>query len=860
MAYSIQTAVSDGTLEVLDLSIKYMDKSHIFVYVDDVLVDGSAYSYVWLTDTRIQVVPAVANGSTLKVIRKTLTDEMWHEFSKGARFSTTSMDENFEQLLFLAQEYSEGVYVSDFYSDVDLHLRRILNLGDPINDGDAVNLKTLKEYLPNADLLPSIVERVVAEEVKSAQMLSQGLTVGNKVIVDFDGTNVPNNAWVHLAGYSAVGDGGGGHLRFLKDSVIAADGVTVYKVAGGRLSRDGWSVFGINPRWCGAIGDNTSHPLSERYSTLTAAQAVYPHAVALSDELDWAAFQNAFNVAANKSAGGQISGYTNTQGTPTIRITGGSYILNRPVSMGAYTDVQVDSRAIIQQKTGYSGVLFYATTPYQITWSGGIFQARANGSGGVWWLGNANYPTRPINIDQGRIHFRNFEAKGFQDVFPVVANRSAQVKIEDYKIDRCIHFIGRGTNLNTTTGSYSQLDPLSGFGGYADMIEIGAGWATMSDLMSTDFDGFICGDNIHIRGDILFVPVVHGGRECAWVNAWTSHSSDGVRYGGEPGSMAPANWMGSFSNTYPINQTSVSIRNSPHLYNTEVITTTLSAAIDASTTSIPLTDASKFPSAGQITIDGELITYTSKSGNTLTANTRNSKAVTHLLGATVNLNVSTVVRLFNGLPNLLEITGNAGGQDMATLVNYYTGFTSFSTLQANAHSPDFKCKIKDNCLTSIAGDFWPAIYDTTEIDYDRVGSFPSYSTTAGSSGSIRTILGTVRCSRAKSFEVRARIKADATNPYWQSIAGTLFINYYSDGSGNRVYGSFDKRASLTPPVPGTPSSIDVVNVLFAYPDGSVSTTNNVPFEDRFIVKPVLELKASVGGVDATGFAKWEVIG
>ncbi len=104
MAYSIQTAVSDGTLEVLDLSIKYMDKSHIFVYVDDVLVDGSAYSYVWLTDTRIQIVPAVASGSTLKVIRKTLTDEMWHEFSKGARFSTTSMDENFEQLLFLAQE------------------------------------------------------------------------------------------------------------------------------------------------------------------------------------------------------------------------------------------------------------------------------------------------------------------------------------------------------------------------------------------------------------------------------------------------------------------------------------------------------------------------------------------------------------------------------------------------------------------------------------------------------------------------------------------------------------------------------------------------------------------------------------
>lgn len=252
MAYSIQTAVSDGTLEVLDLSIKYMDKSHIFVYVDDVLVDGSSYSYVWLTDTRIQVVPAVASGSTLKVVRKTLTNEMWHEFSKGARFSTTSMDENFEQLLFLAQEYSEGIYVSDFYTDIDMHLRRILNLGDPVNDGDAVNFKTLKDYLPNADLLPPIMERVAAEESKSAAMSAQGIPLGNKVITGFDATGLQDKAWVHFAGRDVVGDGGGGLLRFLAGSTAAVNGVTVYAVTGGRLVREGYTVFGINVKWAGA--------------------------------------------------------------------------------------------------------------------------------------------------------------------------------------------------------------------------------------------------------------------------------------------------------------------------------------------------------------------------------------------------------------------------------------------------------------------------------------------------------------------------------------------------------------------------------------------------------------------------------
>lgn len=702
---------------------------------------------------------------------------------------------------------------------------------------DANNVQ--QYYFPDVYSLASFSSVIYSDTIMGFQGAPEG------TFIDFSGRDVP-------------GDNGGGLFVFTYDNDTPDYG-TVFRVAGGTLKRQNWFLDGINPRWYGAIADGSSHPLSERFSTLAAATAMYPQATSLSDEIDWAAMQAAFSKSEATVFGGQVSGYSNTQGTPTVRITAGNYVMNRPVAMGAYTDVVVDRRAMVRQASGYTGVLFYCLTPYQATWDGGIFQAQANGSGGVWWLGNANYPTSPVNIDQGKIHFRNFEAKGFQDVFPVVVNRSAQVKIDNYKIDRCIHLIGRGTNLNTTTGTYSQTDPLSGFGGYADMIEIGSGWATMSDLMSTDFDGFICGDNVHLRGDILFVPIVHSGRECAWVNAWKSHSSDGARYGGEPGSMAPVNWLGAFSSTYPINQTSVAIRNSPYLYNTEVVTTTLSAAITASDTSIPLTDASKFPSAGQITIDGELITYTSKSGNTLTANTRNSKAVSHASGAAVNLGVSTVVRLFNGLPNFLQITGNSGGQDMATLVNYYTAFAAFSTLQSNSRSADFRCKIKDNCLTSAAGDFWPAIYDTTEIDYERSGNFQSYSTTAGSPGSIKTILGTVRCARSKTFEVRARVKADATNPYWESISGTLMIHYYSDGSGNRVYGSFVKRQPLAPPVPGSPSFVDVVNVLFAYPDGTISSANNVPFADRFIVKPVLELAASVGGIDATGFANWEVI-
>ena len=47
----------------------------------------------------------------------------------------------------------------------------------------------------------------------------------------------------------------------------------------------------------GAIGDGSSHPLSEFYATLAEAQVDYPHATSLADETDWAAIQGAINAA-----------------------------------------------------------------------------------------------------------------------------------------------------------------------------------------------------------------------------------------------------------------------------------------------------------------------------------------------------------------------------------------------------------------------------------------------------------------------------------------------------------------------------------------------------------------------------------
>lgn len=57
------------------------------------------------------------------------------------------------------------------------------------------------------------------------------------------------------------------------------------------------ALYYVTPEQFGAIGDGTLHLLSEKYTTLTDAQLVYPLATSLSQSIDWAAMQKADTVA-----------------------------------------------------------------------------------------------------------------------------------------------------------------------------------------------------------------------------------------------------------------------------------------------------------------------------------------------------------------------------------------------------------------------------------------------------------------------------------------------------------------------------------------------------------------------------------
>lgn len=142
MAYSRQRAVSDGTLQLLDVSLQYIRRADISVLLDGVATD----QWTWAGNLDAVAFPSpIPAGVEVTLIRATQSDKVIHEFAKGAKFVNTSMDTDFRQMLYLAQEYTEGSGFTGVYSDFDMHGYRVIGLADGVAPNDAVNLRQLTD-------------------------------------------------------------------------------------------------------------------------------------------------------------------------------------------------------------------------------------------------------------------------------------------------------------------------------------------------------------------------------------------------------------------------------------------------------------------------------------------------------------------------------------------------------------------------------------------------------------------------------------------------------------------------------------------------------------------------------------------
>lgn len=191
-----QIEVSDGTLHILNVGIQFFNQADISVSLNQSTPLTVGVHYVWSAATTITFLNTtttpgglVPSGSELILRRNTKNDEMYNILDGGAPFSRLTLDENFEQLLRLSQEFSEGLGLDGLRNDLNMNNYSVINLRNPISAQDAVN----KRYL---------------DALIAALVASGSGPIGAAVNVQYvgpDGTPTNLQALSSATGYKLIG-------------------------------------------------------------------------------------------------------------------------------------------------------------------------------------------------------------------------------------------------------------------------------------------------------------------------------------------------------------------------------------------------------------------------------------------------------------------------------------------------------------------------------------------------------------------------------------------------------------------------------------------------------------------------------
>lgn len=147
MAYTYSTALGDGVTKSFPFSLAgqdtgYLAVSNLHVYVAGNEVD---FSIISSSPNVVNLQSAPPMGAEVLIRRIMPKDVPYSDFSRGNPFSQDALNNTNLQQLYLLQEIFDGYLPSGFFFRVNIDMRgmRIVNLGDGINEGDAVNKKQL---------------------------------------------------------------------------------------------------------------------------------------------------------------------------------------------------------------------------------------------------------------------------------------------------------------------------------------------------------------------------------------------------------------------------------------------------------------------------------------------------------------------------------------------------------------------------------------------------------------------------------------------------------------------------------------------------------------------------------------------
>lgn len=183
------------------------------------------------------------------------------------------------------------------------------------------------------------------------------------------GTSTPASVYSDASlttslGSSVTANGSGRFAAIYYDEGVSTR--AVLETSGGTVIQDidpiNASGSGVSPEDFGGIGDGNAHPLSERYASLAAAQAVYPFATALTQQIDYCAIVAAINSATYTShgayyhSGPQIhlkDGAVYRMGTDTLQLKKSVRIT------GAGSGLPWTSMAALKWDAGATGIIVH---------------------------------------------------------------------------------------------------------------------------------------------------------------------------------------------------------------------------------------------------------------------------------------------------------------------------------------------------------------------------------------------------------------------------------------------------------------------------------------------------------------------
>lgn len=169
MASTIAIYTGDGTTTDFTVPFDYLAKKFVKVSVGLTVLEGGDYGdtskdYYFLDKTTVRLKTAPQAGAEVTVRRYTSATDRIVSFKDASILKATDLDTSSIQAVHIAEEGRDVIndaLIVNKEGNWDAKGNLITNVGDPVNDGDAVNFKTYK-----ADAMGAYQSRIEAEEAR----------------------------------------------------------------------------------------------------------------------------------------------------------------------------------------------------------------------------------------------------------------------------------------------------------------------------------------------------------------------------------------------------------------------------------------------------------------------------------------------------------------------------------------------------------------------------------------------------------------------------------------------------------------------------------------------------------------------